>query len=148
MLGSMVVTVDRVIEAPPALVFEIYTDPDRFPEWQPAVRGLIDASGQPDTPGATYVLDQPGPRLRVRVLAVDPPRLHEQQEGFRLFAWVLTVRFLEVAGGTRVVFEYRHGSGPRWLWGLVMRFLAFTFGRAELAMLKQAAERHASEPFR
>jgi uncharacterized protein YndB with AHSA1/START domain len=43
MLGSMVVTLDCVIEAPPALVFEIYTDPDRFPEGQPAVRGLIEA---------------------------------------------------------------------------------------------------------
>jgi uncharacterized protein YndB with AHSA1/START domain len=145
MLGSMVVTLDRVIEAPPALVFEIYTDPDRFAEWQPAVRGLIEASGRPDTPGATYVLDQPGPRLRVSVRAVDPPHLHEQDESFKLFGWRLTVRFIEVAGGTRVVFEYRYGAGPRWLWGLVMRRLAFAFGRAELDGLKQVAEREASE---
>jgi uncharacterized protein YndB with AHSA1/START domain len=143
MLGSVVVTIDRIIKAPPALVFEIYTDPGRFSEWQPGLRGLVDATGRPDTPGATYVLDQPGPRLRVSVLAADPPHLHKQQESFRLFGWVLTVRFLAVAGGTRVVFEYRHGSGPRWLWALVMRRLASSFGRAELERLKQVVERDA-----
>lgn len=144
----MAATIDRIIEAPRALVFEIYTDPARFPEWQPGLRRLIDATGRPDAPGATYVLDQPGPRLRVRVLAVDQPHLHEQQESFRLFGWVLTVRFLEVAGGTRVVFEYRYGNGPRWLWSSIMRHIVLTFGRAELSRLKQVVERHASEPLR
>jgi uncharacterized protein YndB with AHSA1/START domain len=140
----MVVAIERWVAAQPELVFELYTDADRLPEWQPGLRRLKELHGRLDGPGATYVLDQPGPRLRITVLQVARPNLHEQRADFLLFGWVLTARLLSEGGGTRVVFEYRYGRGPRWLWGLIMGRLASTFGRAELDELKKVAERRAS----
>jgi uncharacterized protein YndB with AHSA1/START domain len=139
----MVVAIECLLAAAPGVVFDLYTDPDRLPEWQPGLRGLLEFQGQLDAPGATYVLDQPGPRLRITVLAVARPHLHQQRADFALFGWVLTARFLPDGDGTRVIFEYRYGRGPRWLWGLVMGRLASTFGRAELKELKKVAERQA-----
>jgi hypothetical protein len=77
----MRIAIRRMIAAPPEVVFRIYTDPARVPEWQPGVKGVIEQTGPLDQPGTTYVLDQPGPRFGVEVLRVDAPRLHQQREG-------------------------------------------------------------------
>jgi uncharacterized protein YndB with AHSA1/START domain len=142
-LPTTVVSIERLIAAPPEVVFELYCDPERLREWQPALRGLIDRTGPLNAPGTSYVLDQPGPRLQITVLQADPPYLHEQRENFRWYGWVLAARFLPADTGTRTVFDYRYERGPRWLWAFVMRRLASTFGRAELKQLGHIAEQYA-----
>lgn len=144
----MVVRVSRLIAAPPELVFDLYTNPERLREWQPGLRGTVAARGRLDTPGSTYVPDQPGPRLTITVIAVVRPHVHEQRASFALFGWILRAHFVPEGPSTRVVFEYRYGRGLRPLWTWIMRALASTYGRTELDGIKAVAERDAkgSEP--
>jgi hypothetical protein len=140
----MRIAIERTIAAPPAVVFGIYTDPARLSEWQPGVKGVIEQRGRLDEPGTTYLLDQPGPRLRIEVLRVDAPRLHEQLESFRWYGWIGTARFDPLPdGATRFSYAYAPSGRLRWLWLPLIALSAVLFGRAEFNRLKEVAERTA-----
>ena len=113
-----------------------------MPDWQPGVRGLLHLTGPLDQPGTTYVLDQPGPRLRIEVLEVEAPRLHRQLEAFAWFGWIGTATFEPLPDGTtKFTYEYASRPGVRVYWPPLMALSAFFFGRAEVDQLKKVAER-------
>lgn len=136
----MRLSVRRTIAAPPEVVFAVYTDPARLSEWQPGLRGLSEQTGPLDQAGTTYVLDQPGPRLRVEVLRVHPPRFHEQRECFRWYGWIGQARFgPSPDGGTRFSYRYTPTGRYGWLWFPVIAASAI-FVSAEFNRLKKIAE--------
>jgi uncharacterized protein YndB with AHSA1/START domain len=135
---------ERLIEAPPEAVYRLYTDSERLTEWQPGLRGTRALDGPPDDAGTTYILDQDGPELRIRVTRVESPRLHEQLESMRLYEWLATARFEPTAtGATRFTFDAefrarsRLGSIVLPLAGLAGRW----FAKQEFDRFKQVAER-------
>ncbi len=137
----MKITIRRTIGAPPATVFAVYTQPEWLPKWQPGLKGLRDQTGPLDEAGTSYVLDQPGPRLRITVLRVDPPRLHEQLESFRWYSWVGTARFQQLRnGGTRFIYEYSPRGRLRWLFGPLMTVSGLVYLGTEMNRLKMVAE--------
>ncbi len=139
---EVTIKLKRTIRASPRAVFELYCDPLRLPEWQLGATALLDMTGGLDQPGTSYVLDQPGPRLRIEVLRVDPPSLHRQLETFGRFAWIGTATFHPRRdGGTSFAFEYSRPANAPWYWLPVMTVLAFFFGRAEFDRLKRLADR-------
>ena len=75
--------------------FNLFVDAIRYPEWQRALKRVVDLSGSTADPGTTYVLDHGlGGKVRVTVLDVDKPRLYRlRQQGWRSDATV-TVRFV------------------------------------------------------
>jgi uncharacterized protein YndB with AHSA1/START domain len=144
-MAGLGLVVTRVIHAPPAVVFAVYTDPFRLSDWQPGVRAVVDQTGLPDRPGSSYVLDQPGPRLRITVLEVDPPHLHEQLESSGWYAWITTARFDELGGG-RTRLSLRYTPRPRtvgWILAPLLMIAGFLFMRREVERLGSVAERAA-----
>jgi len=49
-------TVDVVINAPLALVWRVFDDPDNMPKWQPTLKSFEHKSGTPGQPGAVSEL--------------------------------------------------------------------------------------------
>jgi uncharacterized protein YndB with AHSA1/START domain len=138
----MRVTIRRLIFAPPEQVFAAYTDASRLNEWQPGVRGVAEKTGRLDQAGTRYVVDQPGPRLSIEVLSVDPPQLHRQLESYRWYQWVGTARF-EPLQGSRTRFSYEYAprlGGFGWLLWPAMMVMALFFMRSEFDQLKAVAE--------
>ncbi len=134
----------RTINAPPDVVFRVFTDPDLLPAWQPGLRGVVDRTGPLDQPGTTYGLDQPGPPLRIRVLRVERPTLHEQLEGLPWYGWIGIAHFEALAGNrTRLRYEMHAQGRPRWLWSAVVTVSSLVYARTELNRLKAVAERAA-----
>jgi hypothetical protein len=134
-------TIRRTIAAPPSLVFAIYTDASRMAEWQPGVIGVMEQTGPLDRAGSTYILDQPGPRLRIAILRVEQPSLHQQLEQLGLYRWIGTARFEPLPGGrTRFSYEYAPRGLVSWLLSPLMLVSALVFGRAEFSRLKTVAE--------
>ncbi len=132
----------RTIHAPPHAVFELYCDPARLPDWQPGAKALLELTGPLDEPGTTYVLNQPGPRLRIEVLRVEAPWLHQQIATFGPFAWIGTATFQPRPDGTtEFAFQYSRPPAAAWYWLPLMAILASFFGRAEFDRLKRLAER-------
>jgi uncharacterized membrane protein len=134
----------RTVDAPPEAVFGLYVDASRLSEWQPGLRGIRDQTGPLDEPGTTYILDQPGPELRVRVTRVDRPNLHHQVERLSWYGWEVVAQFDPLPGErTRLSFSASYAIP-----GLLGRILTpvvvvagWWFGRAEVKLLKRVAER-------
>jgi hypothetical protein len=146
-MAALGLVVTRVVHAAPAVVFAIYTDPLRLSDWQPGVRAAVDQTGPPDRPGSSYVLDQPGPRLRITVLQVDPPHLHEQLETLGWYSWITAARFDELPGGrTRLSLGYTpRPRGVGWLLAPLLMIAGFFFMRREVELLGSVAERAARD---
>jgi uncharacterized protein YndB with AHSA1/START domain len=137
----MPITIKRMIDAPPDVVFATYTDPARLPEWQPGVKGLRAQTGPLDQAGTSYVLDQPGPEMRITVLRVEAPSLHEQLEALPWFGWIGTARFDALQNGrTRFTYRYATIGSRRWLAQPLVLISALLYGRTEFTRLKRVAE--------
>src|SRR5688500_7179007 len=88
------------IPLPRAEAFDAFTDVTRFPEWQRAVRRVIDLQGSPTAAGSTYVLDHGiGGRATVTVLEVDRPSLYRAHQRALRTDMTITVRFSEAGPG-------------------------------------------------
>jgi uncharacterized protein YndB with AHSA1/START domain len=147
-MAGLGLVVKRVIHAPPAVVFAVYTDPSRLSDWQPGVRAVVDQTGPSDRPGSSFALDQPGSRLRITVLQVDPPHLHEQLESLGWYSWITTARFDELSGGrTRLSLRYTpRPRGVGWPLAPLLMSAGFLFMRREVELLRSVAERAARDP--
>jgi hypothetical protein len=126
------------------VVFRLYTDPGRLTEWQPGLRGIRQLDGPLDRVGTTYILDQAGPELRIRITRVEPPTLHEQLEILRLYEWLATARFEPTAHGeTRFTLDADFRARSR-LGRLVLPLAGLSgrwFGKKEFDRFKEVAER-------
>src|SRR5919109_1014537 len=108
--------VSVTINAPPEVVFELYTDPRRARDWLAGVRE-VRTDGPTDQPGGRAVFTYRWPfKMTAEVLEVARPARHVQRlkELLGLVTCTTTARFRQVDGGTelRLGMHYRVAGGP------------------------------------
>src|SRR5215218_597841 len=137
------------INAPPEVVFGLYTDAGRVREWLSGVREVRTA-GSADQPGGRAVMVYRWPfKMVAEVLQVEPPARHVQRlkELLGLVTCTTTARFRRIEGGTELRLEmaYRVAGGPI---GRVFDSRVgdemVTTNRRDLARLKALAEEQTS----
>jgi hypothetical protein len=104
------------INAPPELVFGLYTDAGPVREWLSGVRE-VRTTGPTDQPGGRAVVVYRWPfKMVAEVLEVERPARHVQRlrELLGLVTCTTTARFRRVEGGTelRLGMAYRVAGGP------------------------------------
>lgn len=108
------VEVERVIEAPPEVVFARYTDHAGWSRWAGAGKVSLAREGSPDRNGVGCVRAfEAAMGLQEEVIEFDPPRhmaYRVIRGGFPLKDHRGDVRFEPHAGGTRVVWSAEFGS--------------------------------------
>jgi uncharacterized membrane protein len=105
-----------MINAPPEIVFGLYTDAGRTRDWLSGVRDVRTA-GPTDQPGSRAVITYRWPfKMAAEVLQVERPARHVQRlkELLGLVTCTTTARFRQVEGGTelRLAMHYRVAGGP------------------------------------
>lgn len=144
-MGELAYTV--WIDAAPELVWRMYVDPDRVPEWQTGKPVIEDVHGGPGELGSTYVSKRGPLAARTTVLASDmPTRLVTRTDAYFGLELDVTSRLVERAGGTdltlTVVTHWR--SRRRLVQKVVERaILSRREARKELTNLKTIIERDA-----
>jgi uncharacterized membrane protein len=137
--------VSVMINAPPELVFGLYTDAGWVREWLSGVREVRTA-GPTDQPGGRAVMVYRWPfKMTAEVLEVEPPARHVQRlkELLGLVTCTTSARFRRVEGGTelRLGMAYQVAGGPI---GRVFDSRVgdemVTTSRRDLARLKALAE--------
>ena len=137
--------VSVMINAPPEIVFRLYTDAGQVREWLSGVRE-VRTVGPADPPGGRAVIVYRWPfKMVAEVLEVERPARHVQRlkELLGLVTCTTTARFRRVEGGTelRLEMRYRVAGGPI---GRVVDSRVgdemVTTNRRDLARLKALAE--------
>jgi len=90
------------VAAPPHLVFGLWTDLDRWPEWIEGLKKVTDVTGPLDQAGTRYVTWFGGMSGRNEVLEVERPRRIRTRLGSRLLRGVTEATFEPEDGGTRI----------------------------------------------
>lgn len=136
------------IDATPGDVFDLYVDPERRSEWNPAARSVTLESGAINEAGSRYVVDTRYGELVVDVLEVERPHLYRLHERSRMMDSESTIRFETLPEGRcRLVVDTSFKRAGRFGW-LLMPFMAaggWWWGRGELRRLKAVAERADSQ---
>ena len=133
------------IDAKPELVWEIFTELDRIPEWQTGGPVVTDVSGRGDVAGTTYAVRRGPGVAHTRVLeAIRPSRYRSRTDAY-LGLWFETIALLvSEKGGTRLDLE-AHTHWPRGmrLLGRLVEAVVLSGHEAhrELERLKLLAER-------
>jgi uncharacterized protein YndB with AHSA1/START domain len=136
------------IDAAPELVWRVYVDPHRIPEWQTGRPVIGDVQGSPGEPGSAYV-SRRGP-LAARTTIVDsdvPERLLTRTDAYLGLRLEITSRLRGRAGGTDLdlVATTQWPPGRRRLGKLVERaVLSPREAEKELTNLKLLIEREAA----
>jgi uncharacterized membrane protein len=133
------------INAPPEVVFGLYTDPGRVREWLSGVRE-VRTVGPTNQPGGRAVIVHRWPfKMSAEVLEVERPTRHVQRltELLGLVTCTTTARFRRVEGGTKL----RLGMAYWVVGGPIGRVFdsrvgneMITTNRRDLARLKALAE--------
>ena len=137
--------VSVTINAPPEVVFGLYTDAGRAREWLSGVREVRTA-GPTDQPGGRAVFTYRWPfKMAAEVLQAARPDLHVQRlkELLGLVTCTTTARFRQVEGGTELRLEmtYQVVGGPIGrLFDRLVGAEMVTTARRDLARLKALAE--------
>jgi uncharacterized protein YndB with AHSA1/START domain len=97
---------DTHVNAPPDLVFDLWTDPERWREWIGGVTKVTDISGPLDRPGTRYTVWFGRMRSPTEVLDVERPRLFRTRFGSALLRGENSARFDPEGDGTRLTQEY------------------------------------------
>ncbi len=104
-------TLTREINAPPEVVFELFTDHRGYADLTPLRRVDLEREGDPapNGAGAIRVLHAIGPPLREEVLTYVPPSRFSYKvlSGLPVRDHVGTVELSEHGGGTQVVYAIR-----------------------------------------
>lgn len=132
------------IDAPPDLVWEIFTDLDRIPEWQTGDPLVTDASGRGDAVGTTYAVRRGPAVAHTTVLEAAPPsRYQSNTDAYLGLRFELLARLVPEKGGTRVELE-AHTHWPRGmkLLGRLIETVVLSAheGRREIEQLKVLVE--------
>jgi len=132
------------IGAAPGLVWEIYTDLDRIPEWQTGDPRVLEVSGRGDEVGTIYTVRRGPGAARTRVTEAMRPELHRSRtNAYFGLSFDLTAKLLPEQGGTRILLQAQT-HWPKGL-GLLGRVVEFAFLNAheanrELERLKVLVE--------
>lgn len=109
------VRVEREIDAPREVVFDVVTDHTRYPRFTPIRRAVLEheGSGEPNGVGAVRALHLVGPPIRERVIRFERPvqfsyELISRHPVRELIGTVL----LEEAAGGRTALRYEIGFEP------------------------------------
>jgi uncharacterized protein YndB with AHSA1/START domain len=134
-----------MIDAPVERVFDLYTDPGRFPQWQRGLERVTRVTGPLDQPGSRYTL-RAGPKMEMQAEVIDviPGERHRQRSTGMRTEMVYDVAFAPTAGGTLVTFEVEVASRYGPATGLLSRLNRGNAGREiarELENLKAFVER-------
>jgi uncharacterized membrane protein len=137
--------VSVMINAPPEIVFGLYTDAGRVREWLSGARE-VRTVGPTDQPGGRAVIAYRWPfKMMAEVLEMERPARHVQRlrELLGLVTCTTTARFRRVEGGTelRLGMAYRVAGGP--IGRIVDSRVGdemVTTNRRDLARLKALAE--------
>lgn len=137
------------IKAAPELVWRIYVDPHRIPDWQTGKPVIEDVHGGPGELGSAYV-SRRGPLVsRTTVLGSDTPtRLVTRTEAYFGLELEVTSRLIERAGGTdlKMTVETHWRPRRRLVTKVVERaILSGREARKELAYLKTIIEREVGD---
>jgi uncharacterized membrane protein len=136
------------IQAPPALVWEIMRDVERWPEWTPTVTSVRLLDRAPLTVGSRAIIRQPKlPPAKWRVTELDESR--------RSFTWtsrgpgvlVIARHWVEVFGeGSRVTLSLRFAGVLAGLFAYLTRGLNDRYLAMEANGLKQRSESRRPDP--
>jgi uncharacterized protein YndB with AHSA1/START domain len=132
------------IDAPPDLVFDLWTDLDRMGEWIGGVTKVTDVSGPAGEAGTTYTTWFGNVSSRTEVLEAERPKMIRTRFGSWLLRGESKATFEPEGDGTRLTQEYR-------VQGLIPRVMARIFAtgsyrgsfRGELNDFARLAERDA-----
>ena len=99
-----------LIDAPPAHVFDLWTDLDRIPDWIEGVTRVSDTTGPADRSGTRYTVWFGRMASRTEVLEADPPHRIRTRFGNALLKGETTATFEPDGDRTRLVQVFRtHG---------------------------------------
>ena len=96
------VRITTFVAASPELVFELWTDLERWPEWIEGLSRITDVTGPLDQAGTSYVTWFGGMIGRNEVLEVERPRRIRTHLSSRLLRGVTEAVFDPERGGTRI----------------------------------------------
>jgi uncharacterized protein YndB with AHSA1/START domain len=127
------VEVERVIEAPPEVVFERYTDHAGWSAWAGAGKVSLAREGAPEKNGVGCVRAfESAMGLQEEVIEFEPPKhmaYRVARGGFPIKDHRGEVRFEPHPRGTRVVWTVQFGSRIPFSERAIARFLRMVFGR-------------------
>jgi uncharacterized protein YndB with AHSA1/START domain len=134
------------VDAPPDIVFDLWTDLDQMPEWIGGVRKVTDRTGPMDRAGTRYTVWFGSMASPSEVVEVDRPRFIRTRFGNRLLRGENSATFEADGNGTRLTQEFR-------VVGLIPRIAARLFAtgswkgsfRGELNEFVRLAEREARQ---
>ena len=87
----------------PELVWDVFTDLNRIPEWQTGRPVVTDASGRGDVPGTTYTVRRGHAAARTAVLeAVRPVTYRSRTDAYLGLSFDLTAALMPDQSGTRL----------------------------------------------
>jgi uncharacterized protein YndB with AHSA1/START domain len=133
------------VDAPPAQVFDLWTNLERMHEWTEGVTKVTDVTGPVDQAGSRYTVWFGRMASRSEVLEADRPRLFRTRFGNRLLRGQAVATFEPESGGTRLTQEFETE-------GLIPAIAARIFAtgsykgsfRGELETFRKLAEREAN----
>ncbi|HEX5590596.1 MAG TPA: SRPBCC family protein [Candidatus Limnocylindrales bacterium] len=138
------------IAAPPEVVWRVYVDPVRLPEWQTGNPVIEDVTGPGDRVGTTYVSRRGPGAARTTIVESDPPgRLVTMTTAYFGLRFDVTSELRAAGPGTRLTIraETRWPRGAGVLGRLVEAvLLSGGEARKELAALKALVERERALP--
>jgi len=135
------------IAAPRELVFDLWTNLDRFPEWIGGVTKVTDVSGRPDQAGTRYTIWFGRMKNQTEILEAARPSMIRTRLGSSILRGESLATFDEAGTGTRLTQEFR-------VTGLFSEIFARIFAtgsyrgsfRGELNTFARLAEREARRP--
>ena len=95
------------VAAPPEQVFDLWVNPDRFPEWIGGQTAVTDRAGEPGTTGATYISHFGPMRSPTVVLDAERPRRIRTRFGSWLLKGETMATFEPEGDGTRLDQTFR-----------------------------------------
>jgi uncharacterized protein YndB with AHSA1/START domain len=135
------------IDATPEEVFELYVDPARRSEWNPAARSVTLVAGTIDQAGSRYVVETRYGRMHVEVVQVDRPRLYRLRERSGVMESEATMTLERLPDGScrlQVDAQFERAGVLGRLLAPLITAAGRWWGRGELQRLKQVAERYSA----
>lgn len=137
------------IDAPPALVWDVYTNRDRIAEWQTGDPHVVDTTGQGQEAGATYSVRRGPGTSRTTITEAVRPSLHASRtDAYFGLSFDLITSLAPENGGTRLQLRAQtHWPKGLGLIGRVVEFAVLNGNEAnrELERLKVLIEREAAK---
>jgi uncharacterized protein YndB with AHSA1/START domain len=140
------IEVERIVAAPPSVVFERYTDHVGWSRWAGVGKVSLVQEGSPDRNGVGCVRSfASAPGLHEEVVEFDPPNrmvYRIVRGGFPVQDHRGEVRFEPHVRGTRVSWSVEFGSRLPFTEGVIARLLQLLFGTLLARFDRREMDRH------